>query len=107
MRQDIRRGQPPVEADRRYHVAIAEITGNSLLARLVGELFDGRHSPISSRMSRRAESAKTWEAALHEHEAICRALESRDPQEAAAAMHNHLKASQERWIEQSSATPDA
>lgn len=107
MREDIRRGRPPVDADRRFHITIAEMTGNSLLARLVGDLFDGRHSPISSRMSRRAESAKTWEAALLEHEAICRAIEMRDPQDAAAAMHNHLKASQDRWIEQSSAAPDA
>jgi GntR family transcriptional repressor for pyruvate dehydrogenase complex len=106
MRQDIRRGHPPVDADRRFHVAIAEMTGNSLLARMVGELFDGRHSPISSRMSRRAENTTTWEAALLEHEAICRALELRDPQEAAAAMYNHLKASRERWIEQSGASPD-
>lgn len=101
MRQDVRRGHPAVDADRRFHVAIAEMTGNSLLARMVGELFDGRHSPISSRMSRRAENTDTWEAALHEHEAICEALERRDPQEAAAAMRQHLKASRERWIEQS------
>lgn len=107
MRQDIRRGHPPVDADRRFHVAIAEITGNSLLARMVGDLFDGRHSPISSRMSRRAENASTWEVALVEHEAICRALELRDPAEAAAAMYSHLKASRERWIEQSGAAPDA
>ena len=32
MRQDIRRGQPPVDADRRFHVAVAEMAGNPLLA---------------------------------------------------------------------------
>lgn len=101
MRNDIRRGHPPIDADRRFHVAIAELTGNSLVARLTGELFDGRHSPISSRMSRRAESVRTWEAALEEHEAIFLALESHDPQQAAAAMSVHLKASRERWLEQS------
>jgi len=106
MRQDIQRGHTPVEADRRFHVAIAEMTGNSLLVRLVGELFDGRHSPISSRMSLRAESARTWQVALEEHTAICRALEMRDPQEAAAAMHNHLKASRERWIEPANGAAD-
>jgi len=106
MRQDIRRGHPPVDADRRFHVAIAEMTGNSMLARMVGELFDGRFSPISSRMSRRAENAATWEAALYEHEAICQALERRDPQDAAAAMHYHLKASGERWLEESGSASD-
>jgi DNA-binding FadR family transcriptional regulator len=99
MRLDIQRGMPPVDADRRFHVAIAELTGNSLLARLVGELFDGRHGPISSRMSLRTENSATWDAALREHEAIYRALEARDPQEAAAAMHHHLQASRARWVE--------
>jgi DNA-binding FadR family transcriptional regulator len=107
MRQDVRRGHVPVEADRRFHVAIAEMTGNPVLARLVGDLFDGRHGPMSSRMSRRAENAHTWETALEEHEAILRALETRDPQEAEAAMVSHLRASRERWITQSGSTPEA
>jgi len=106
MRQDVARGHPPLEADRRFHVAIAELTGNSVLTRMVGELFDGRHGPISSRMTRRAESARTWVAALHEHEAIYRALEARDPQDAAAAMFGHLSASRERWIEQSAGSAE-
>lgn len=102
MRNDVRRGLAPIDADRRFHVTVAEITGNTLLVRMVGELFDGRHSPISSHMSRRAENARTWQAALDEHEAILRALEQRDPHQAAAAMCDHLLASRERWIEQSS-----
>ena len=106
MRQGVRRAYPPLDADRRFHVAIAEMTGNPLLARLVGELFDGRHGPMSSHMSRRAENAHTWEVALEEHEAILRALELRDPQEAEAAMVHHLRASRERWINQSGTTPD-
>jgi GntR family transcriptional repressor for pyruvate dehydrogenase complex len=100
MREEVLRGLAPVEADRRFHVAIAELTGNSILGRLVGELFDGRQGAISSRMSRRAESARTWKAALREHEAIYRALEARDPQEAAGAMSGHLASSRERWIEE-------
>lgn len=107
MRNDIRRGNPPIEADRRFHVAIAELTGNTLLVRLVGELFDGRHDAITSRMSRRAENARSWKTAFDEHAAIFQALELRDPHEAAAAMCDHLKASRERWIEQSGSTADS
>jgi DNA-binding FadR family transcriptional regulator len=99
MRREIRRGRPPIEADRGFHVAIAELTGNTLLARIVGELFDGRHGPISMHMIRQSESATTWQSALQEHEMIYEALQARDPQEAAAAMFAHLKASRERWIE--------
>lgn len=105
MRLEVRRGQAPVEADRRFHVAVAEMTGNSVLIRLVGELFDGRHGLILSRMTHHAESARTWEAALCEHEAIYHALEARDPQEAAAAMFCHLSASRERWIGDDAAAP--
>jgi DNA-binding FadR family transcriptional regulator len=106
MRSDIRRGNPPLEADRRFHLTIADLTGNSLLARMVGELFDARQGAITSRMSRRAENVRSWQSALEEHDAIFRALELRDPQEAAAAMCGHLKASRERWIEQSGSAPD-
>jgi DNA-binding FadR family transcriptional regulator len=98
MRHDVHRGRPAVEADRRFHVAIAELTGNSILVRLVGELFDGRKGAISTRITRRSESGRTWQEALQEHELIYEALESRDPQEAAAAMAAHLRASRERWI---------
>jgi GntR family transcriptional regulator, transcriptional repressor for pyruvate dehydrogenase complex len=100
MRNDVRRGQSSVDADRGFHVAIAEMTGNSVLVRIVGELYDGRHGLISSRMTDRAESIRTWAAALREHEAIYQALEARDPQEAAAAMFWHLTASRERWTDE-------
>lgn len=106
MRNDVRRGFSPIDSDRRFHVAIAEMTGNPLLARMVGELFDGRHGAMSSRMSRRAENEATWQDALGEHEAILRALEQRDPLEAEAAMLEHLRASRERWINRSGSTPD-
>jgi GntR family transcriptional regulator, transcriptional repressor for pyruvate dehydrogenase complex len=107
MRHEMQRGDHPVETDRRFHVGIAELAGNSILARMVGELFDGRHEAISSRMARRSESAHAWEVAFQEHERIYQALEARDPQEAAAAMSTHLKASQERWIERSCAATNS
>jgi DNA-binding FadR family transcriptional regulator len=107
MQIDMERGQHPVGVDRRFHVAIAELTGNSILARMVGELFDGRHDAISSHMARRSDNPISWREALQEHQRIYLALESRDPHEAAAAMASHLKVSQERWIERSTnATPD-
>jgi len=105
MRQDVRRGHSPVDADRGFHVAIAEMTGNSVLARMVGELFDGRHGLISARLTDRTESARTWAAALREHEAIYQAFEARDPQEAVASMFWHLTASRERWIDADAGSP--
>lgn len=101
MRQDGLNGRTQTENDRRFHIAIAEMTGNSVLVRLVGELFDSRHSPISSRMTARTEDSHAWKAAFVEHEVIYRALESRDPQAAVAAMLHHLHASHARWTAES------
>ncbi|QQX89469.1 FadR family transcriptional regulator (plasmid) [Cupriavidus necator] len=101
MRADIRHGRLPLASDRAFHVAIAAMTGNSVLVRLVGELFDERHSPISQQISARAESQQTWMAALQEHEAILAALENRDVILAQTAMLSHLDLSRRRWVEHS------
>jgi GntR family transcriptional regulator, transcriptional repressor for pyruvate dehydrogenase complex len=106
MRREHARGRTPVDADRRFHLSIAEMGGNSVLVRLVGDLFDGRHSPISSHLRGRSENVHTWTTALQEHEAVYHALEARDPQAAAAAMITHLRASQERWLAEPSAAPE-
>ncbi len=98
MGTDIERRRARVDLDRQFHVTLTEVTGNAVLARLVGELFDERHSPISAKISSRFESTRTWKAALKEHEAILRALEARDPIAAQAAMRAHLKASASRWV---------
>lgn len=98
MREDHASGRKPVDADRRFHLGIAEMTGNSVLVDLVGKLFDGRHSPIAARMSGQVETNQTWQAALGEHVAIYRALEARNPQVASAAVCSHLLASHGRWV---------
>jgi len=86
-----------VDFDREFHLTLAEMSGNAVLTRLVGELFDERHSPISAKISSRLENTRTWKVALEEHKAILAALEARDPIAAQAAMRAHLKASALRW----------
>jgi GntR family transcriptional repressor for pyruvate dehydrogenase complex len=98
MRADIALGRWDLSHDRNFHLGIAEMAGNSVIVRLVGEIFDERHSPISEHLSVRTETLEVWKAALAEHEAIVRAIEARDPLNAQAAMRAHLKASGERWI---------
>ncbi len=101
MRTAIGQGRTPFAHDRQFHALIAAMTGNSLLERLVGELFDERHSPISSQLIEHSETIQTWRQALREHEAILKAIESRDGLEAQNAMRSHLMASQERWVKSS------
>jgi GntR family transcriptional repressor for pyruvate dehydrogenase complex len=98
MRADIALGRWDLNHDRNFHVGLAEMAGNSVIVRLVGDIFDERHSPISEHLSERTETLQVWEAAVAEHEAIVQAIEARDPLSAQAAMRAHLKASLERWI---------
>ena len=98
MEAGIERRHARVDLDRQFHLTLSEMAGNAVLARLVGELFDERHSPISAKISSRFESTRTWKAALKEHEAILEAVEARDPIAAQAAIRAHLKASALRWV---------
>jgi GntR family transcriptional repressor for pyruvate dehydrogenase complex len=98
MEAAIDRRRVRVDLDREFHLTLAGMSGNAVLARLVGELFDERHSPISAKISSRFESTRTWKTALLEHQAILKAVEARDPIAAQAAMRSHLKASAMRWV---------
>ncbi|WP_377152964.1 FadR/GntR family transcriptional regulator [Roseateles sp. UC29_93] len=98
MRAAIAKGRSPMDEDREFHLAIAAMTGNSVMERLVRELFDERHSPISVQLSVRSESVRTWMDAVREHEVILRALESRDVLAAQTAMRSHLQSSLDRWL---------
>jgi GntR family transcriptional regulator, transcriptional repressor for pyruvate dehydrogenase complex len=99
MRAETERNRAPLlDLDRRFHMTLAEMSGNSVMARIIGELFDERHSPISAKLSSKYETPRTWKQAMQEHEAILRALEARDPIAAQAAMLSHLRASELRWV---------
>jgi GntR family transcriptional repressor for pyruvate dehydrogenase complex len=92
------RSRPPIDLDRQFHVTVAEMTGNSVMVRLVADLFDERHSPLFAKLRSRYENSHTWRAAVKEHLAIVRAIEARDPLGAQAAMLTHLKAAELRWV---------
>lgn len=98
MRDDIRGGRDVMEHDREFHICIAQMSGNSVLASVVGTLFDKRSSPLASRMRVRLESEPSWEAAVGEHEQILRCLTLRDPLAAEAAMRAHIRAAADRWV---------
>jgi GntR family transcriptional repressor for pyruvate dehydrogenase complex len=92
------RSHPPIDLDRQFHITVAEMTGNSVMVRLVADLFDERHSPLFAKLRSRYENSRTWRSAVKEHLAIVRAIEARDPLGAQAAMLTHLKASELRWV---------
>ncbi|WP_028229526.1 FadR/GntR family transcriptional regulator [Paraburkholderia ferrariae] len=96
MEREVHAGQIPEAADRAFHVALAQMTGNEILVQTVEALFDKRHTPLSSKLRDHFESETTWLAALDEHRDILEALEARDALQAQAAMQRHLKISLER-----------
>jgi GntR family transcriptional repressor for pyruvate dehydrogenase complex len=98
MRRLAAAGKSAVEADRQFHMLIAEAAGNSVLSRYVGELFDSRHDPIAAAMRGHTENPQTWTIAVEEHEAVLKALQAGDPIAAQAALRAHLIASGERWM---------
>lgn len=98
MERECQTGQIPIAADRAFHVRIAQMSNNDVLARTVGALYDERQSPMSSKLLGLYEPADTWFVALNEHREILEAIEARDPIQAQAAMQRHLKTSLKRTM---------
>lgn len=77
-------------ADRRFHICIAEATGNAVIIAAVTDFWDMRfRSPLAREVLRKAGSLGT-QSRLDEHGRILRALEERSPVDARAAMRDHL-----------------
>lgn len=92
-------GRDPLAEDKAFHLLIAHQTGNSVIAKIVADLFEERHGPLAARLQVRSATSGTWSQALEEHQAILEALSQRDPLQAQAAMCRHLEASRRRWLD--------
>lgn len=78
------------QADRRFHIAIAESTGNAVIISAVTDFWDMRfRSPLAREVLLKAGSLGT-ENRLEEHGRILAALEARSPHDARNAMRDHL-----------------
>ncbi|MET0270600.1 MAG: FadR/GntR family transcriptional regulator [Sphingomonas sp.] len=87
-----RRGDRSEAADRGFHFLIARATRNAALQRVAEGLWHTRaSSPDTAILLEKARAAKV-QPVVEEHRAIARALRSRDPALARAAMRSHLAA---------------
>jgi GntR family transcriptional regulator, transcriptional repressor for pyruvate dehydrogenase complex len=86
MREAAARGEPVVDYDSAFHVAIAHATGNQTLVALVQALNDTLRE--SRDLSFQPEAAPGQ--AISDHDAILAAIRERDPVAATAAMRHHL-----------------
>lgn len=98
MVQESAAGQMPTQGDRLFHTRIAEASDNSVLLRVVSDLFDERHNPLFEQLGSHFETARSWAAAIEEHKAVVDAIAHQDPQAARAAMVRHLANSHDRFM---------
>ena len=97
MQQEVDGGHTPTRGDRLFHARIAEVIENSVLARIVLELYDERGNPLFEQLGSHFETARSWRSAIAEHEAVIAAIASRSPEAARAAMATHLSNSHDRF----------
>jgi len=97
MASDSRQGAAPIQGDRLFHLRIAEVSANSVLLRVVAELFDERHNPLSLKLSDYFENPANWAAAIDEHQRIIEAVAQGDAAAAREAMRAHLSRSHDRF----------
>ena len=79
------------QADRRFHVAIAEATRNAAIVSVIENLWDARYrSPLCRHMLDKARAVGV-KPRIDEHRRLLDALRTRDPQQARKAMREHLE----------------
>ncbi|WP_280153230.1 FadR/GntR family transcriptional regulator [Piscinibacter sp. XHJ-5] len=100
-------GRTPTQGDRLFHVRIAEASDNSVLLRIVTELYDERHNPLFEQLGSHFETARSWATAIAEHRAVVDAIAARSPQAAREAMAHHLANSHDRFTANWSPDADA
>jgi GntR family transcriptional regulator, transcriptional repressor for pyruvate dehydrogenase complex len=81
-----------IEADLLFHMAIANASHNSVLARFLEEL----RQPVKNWMEQKASLFGGYDSVFEQHEAVYNAILARDPIKAQKAMREHLEAVGER-----------
>ena len=97
MEDSAHRMDQPLEADREFHLCIAEATNNGALVHMVKTLWDERGGPLFSQLQHHFNTPKSWVAALREHAAIYEAIRNHDPDKARTAMHFHMAQASKRF----------
>jgi GntR family transcriptional regulator, transcriptional repressor for pyruvate dehydrogenase complex len=81
-----------IQADLVFHMAIANASHNSVLARFLEEL----RQPVKNWMEQKASLFGGYDSVFEQHEAVYNAILARDPARAQKAMREHLEAVGER-----------
>ncbi len=92
-----RRHHNPIDADRLFHLRVAEASGNSAFVLVVQTLWDQRMGPLYLALERKLEYPSMAADTLREHSAVISAIESRDAAAARAAMRGHMDLTRKRY----------
>jgi DNA-binding FadR family transcriptional regulator len=95
--RESRKDHNPLDADRAFHVAIAQATGNSALELVVQTLWDQRVGPLYRALETKLEYPAMAGDTTDEHEAVMTAILAREPAEARAAMRRHMDMTKKRY----------
>jgi DNA-binding FadR family transcriptional regulator len=87
----------PLDADRQFHVRIAEAGGNSALVLVVQTLWDQRMGPLYRTLERKLEYPMMASDTIREHKAVVAAIARHDAREARRAMHHHMDMTMKRY----------
>jgi DNA-binding FadR family transcriptional regulator len=98
MVRESKRHHNPLDADRLFHVRIAEASANSALVLVVQTLWDQRMGPLYRGLERKLEYPRMAAETVREHAAIVSAILRRDPRAARSAMRLHMDQTHHRYI---------
>jgi GntR family transcriptional repressor for pyruvate dehydrogenase complex len=87
LKKGLKSGEKLIEADLGFHAALSKICKNSILERFFSEL----RQPMRNWMEQMASYDWDFEQALEEHQAILKAIETRDPEKARMTMRIHVE----------------
>jgi DNA-binding FadR family transcriptional regulator len=96
-RMAARRHHNPLDADRLFHLRVAEASGNSALVLVVQTLWDQRMGPLYLALERKLEYPQMAADTLREHTAVLSAIERGDAPGARHAMKHHMDMTQKRY----------
>lgn len=89
-RVESQRGADCFEADRAFHIGLAEMTGNSVFQRIVTQFWGDMRGPIFQRLGELTHFAGKTSNNIADHKRIRDAVVRGKPAEARQAMHDHL-----------------
>lgn len=90
MRELVMAGENPAEEHRLFHTLLAEMSGNTILATAVGELWRLRQGELWTTLRKQVEHPESWYAGLDSRRELIARLRAHDGKGARAELERHF-----------------